>query len=69
MIGGCENYTFAFLGGGEQNLTLERKVCVEKNPIRDIWLESSGCSSLGPVLKVPPFNSFNEWSGKEGGNG
>ena len=30
MIGGCENYTFAFLGGGEQNLTLERKVCVEK---------------------------------------
>jgi len=33
MIGGCENYTFAFLGGDEQNLTLERKVCVEKIPI------------------------------------
>ena len=40
MIGGCENYTFALLGGDEQNLTLERKVCVEKIPIRDIWLEA-----------------------------
>ena len=30
MIGGCENYTFALLGGDEQNLTLER----------DIWLEA-----------------------------
>ena len=40
IIDGCENYTFAFLDGGEQNLTLEWKVCVENTPLWGILLEA-----------------------------